>query len=160
MPKAQLIEAALAKLEAELETMRRSADTTRAGAVHEESRPENDKDTRGLEASYLARGQAERVEELTESVRLLENLVPRKFSSDERVALSALVTVEAAGDTKFFLVVPSGGGIEVETATGEPVLLVTPTAPIVRAMLGKEIGDVFSIRVQGASREYEITDLV
>ena len=34
------------------------------GATHSEARPENDKDTRGLELSYLARGQAQRVAEL------------------------------------------------------------------------------------------------
>jgi len=34
------------------------------GATHEENKPENDKDTRALEQSYLARGQAQRVVEL------------------------------------------------------------------------------------------------
>src|SRR3984957_19944196 len=52
----------LALLTADLETLERAHRATREGATHEEAKPENDKDTRALEQSYLARGQAARLE--------------------------------------------------------------------------------------------------
>src|SRR5687767_406927 len=62
--KQALVTALLAKLEAELANMTKAANTAREAATHEEAKPENDKDTRALEASYLAAGQAERVRDL------------------------------------------------------------------------------------------------
>ena len=49
---------------ADLTTMSAAQRAVVDGATHEENRPENDKDTRALEQSYLARGQAQRVVEL------------------------------------------------------------------------------------------------
>ena len=50
----------LAQLEAALATARAAHKAAVEGATHAEARPENDKDTRGLEQSYLARGVAQR----------------------------------------------------------------------------------------------------
>src|SRR5262249_35036413 len=47
-------------LREQLEVLEHAHRTTHAGATHEEAKPENDKDTRALEQSYLARGQANR----------------------------------------------------------------------------------------------------
>src|SRR5690554_8181441 len=84
----------LRDLTARLERMIASANETRRGAVHEESRPENDKDTRGLEASYLARGQAQRVADLEDERRRIEAFKPRSFAEGDPIALSALVELE------------------------------------------------------------------
>ena len=54
----------LALLGAHLETLERAHRAACEGATHEEAKPENDKDTRALEQSYLARGQAARIDEL------------------------------------------------------------------------------------------------
>ena len=43
---------------ADLATLEKAQHATQAAATHEEAKPENDKDTRALEQSYLARGQA------------------------------------------------------------------------------------------------------
>ena len=64
-------EALEAALERALETMVNAARTTREGAIHEDSRAEGDKDMRSTEQSYLARGQAMRVEELAEQLQRL-----------------------------------------------------------------------------------------
>ena len=53
----------LAALAASLATARDAHAAAVEGATHGEARAENDKDTRGLEQSYLARGQAQRVEQ-------------------------------------------------------------------------------------------------
>ena len=62
--KAALLKQLAAKLEAELATIRAAAQATHAAATHPDAKAENKYDTRGLEASYLAGAQQERVAEL------------------------------------------------------------------------------------------------
>lgn len=50
----------IAALERTLELLERAHADAAEGATHEEAKPEDDKDTRALEQSYLARGQAQR----------------------------------------------------------------------------------------------------
>ena len=61
--KQQLLAALVAQLDGQVDGMSRRAREAAASATHEESRPENDKDTRAIEESYLARGQAKRAAE-------------------------------------------------------------------------------------------------
>jgi hypothetical protein len=86
----------------DLDTLVSALRTTRAGATHEEAKPENDKDTRALEQSYLARGQAARVEELRHAVEAISTLTTRVFDATDPVALGALATLcEADVGTDF-----------------------------------------------------------
>ena len=59
--KEQLLEQLNVLLQSRVEDFTRIARETARGATHEEAKPEDDKDTRALEQTYLARGQAERV---------------------------------------------------------------------------------------------------
>jgi len=64
-PSKQALRDELARvLAADLDVRERAHRAAREGATHEEAKPENDKDTRALEQSYLARGEALRIEEL------------------------------------------------------------------------------------------------
>jgi hypothetical protein len=66
--KADLIAGLKLRLEEELAMATLAHKTTKDAATHEEAKPENDKDTRALEQSYLARGQAQRVLDLQAAV--------------------------------------------------------------------------------------------
>ena len=158
LDKKTIIDAALKALASKLEAMRSSAEETRKGATHEESRPENDKDTRGLEASYLARGQALRVREMTEAMAQLRYMELFGFGGGKPIALSALVVVEAESEVRYLLLVPAGGGVKVRVDDLD-IQLVTPQSPLGRALLHKEVGDVFELRVHGQLREYEVMEV-
>src|SRR5271163_799711 len=67
-------------LAADLEVRERAHKAALEGATHEEAKPENDKDTRALEQSYLARGQAARIQELREGLTAVEALLLRDFA--------------------------------------------------------------------------------
>ena len=54
--KTQLRDELLAVLAAQLAVADRAHQASLEGATHEEAKPENNKDTRALEQSYLARG--------------------------------------------------------------------------------------------------------
>ena len=58
MNKRAIIKKIIAKLTGELEVYFRAAQYARDEATHEQNKAENKYDTRGLEASYLARGQS------------------------------------------------------------------------------------------------------
>ena len=64
MKKQELISAFITQLERDLVTMKEAARNTLQAATHEESKAENEYDTRGLEASYLAGAQSKRAAEI------------------------------------------------------------------------------------------------
>ena len=154
--KAGLVADALEQLRGLLEELTRAANTTREGAVHEEAKPENDKDTRAVEQSYLARGQAQRVEDMAESITRLRFMELPSFGPDDPIAAGALVEVELDDEsTQRWFVVPVGGGMTVEQA-GETIRLITPASPVGQALVGKFEGDDFEVRVQRKVRHYAV----
>ena len=69
MEKSAVLTAILSRLEVELEALTQGARASYAAATDPDSKAENKYDTRTLEASYIARGQAKRVTELQEGVQ-------------------------------------------------------------------------------------------
>lgn len=92
-------------------------------------KPENKYDTRGLEASYLAGAQAERAAELQRDLQVLANLPLRSFGPDDKVAATALVTIDRDGNKARYFMMPVGGGARLTSPAG-PVTVVTPHSPI------------------------------
>jgi transcription elongation GreA/GreB family factor len=140
-----------AVLEHSLESMAQAARTTREGAIHEDSRAEGDKDMRSTEQSYLARGQAMRVEDLAEQLQRLRATTFASFDDDSAIAIGALVLVEIDDDARAFFVLPYGGGV-VLRVDGVELTVVTPSSPVGQALLGKRAGDDFELRQRGALR--------
>ncbi len=142
--KQQLFDELEALLHDELKCAIETQKKTVAGATHEESKAENDKDTRALESTYLARGQAMRVHQLEDDLEQLHRLRLRDFDADSPIALGACVQLEQNGDDKFFFVAASGAGLRVGS---EPAyLVVTPSSPVGRALLGQYEGDEIQLR--------------
>ena len=148
-----LLDDLIAQADAEAATLLRAARATHEGATHPEAKPENDKDTRALEASYLARGQALRIEELRAGLADVEALRLRDFGEGSPIALGALVTAEEAGAEVSFFLLPHGGGAKL---AGGRVQVVTPKSPLGRALLGKHEGDDCDLAVEGKRRELSI----
>jgi transcription elongation GreA/GreB family factor len=143
-------------LSSTLADLERAHRETHAGATHEEAKPENDKDTRALEQSYLARGQAQRVVELRNAVGEAQAMPLRAFGPNDPIALGALVQVEEAETAHVYFIAPQGGGARL--AAGE-VDVVTPKSPLGRALLGKCAGDSLDVRLGDRVRELEITSV-
>ncbi|MBI4951159.1 MAG: transcription elongation factor GreAB [Myxococcales bacterium] len=136
------------QLEAEVAALAEALAAAREGATHEEARPENDKDTRALEQSYLARGQARRLEELRTGLAEVLRMTARPFS-DGPIALGALVVCDEEGAERHVLLAPHGGGAAL---AGGAVRVVTPGSPLGRALLGKRAGDEGELVLGGLRR--------
>jgi len=151
--KDQLKAELIAQLGAALDAARRAHAAALEGATHTEARAENAKDTRGLEQSYLARGQAQRVSELEAGVAAVTALALRAFQPGDPVALGALVLADEDGLAQRLFVAPHGGG----SVLAGGVQVVTPSSPLGRALLGRQINDDVELRLPGRVRSLLIT---
>jgi hypothetical protein len=136
MDKQPIIEHLVARLEDELATIAAAARDAHAYATDEQSKSESKYDTRALESSYLAEGQARHAAELQESITALRGMPLRSWTDLEPIALGAYVEI-VQGTTSFAcFLAPRGGGMEV-TLNGQPILVVTPQSPLGRSLLGQ-----------------------
>ena len=152
MTKEALRDELVAQLVAALGAARAAHAAAIEGATHPEAKAENAKDTRGLEQSYIARGQAQRVAELEVAVAELSKLSLRALDSG---AIGAVITVDEDGATRRYFLVPHGGG----NVLAADVHVITPASPRGLALLGTRAGDVAELVVAGKTRELEITDV-
>ena len=158
--KAAIVSALLAKIQEELDLMTEQAQATAAGATHEESRAENDKDTRGLEASYLARGQAQRAKELEADFRRVQYMPLETFDDASKIATSALVTLMSDADEEMLVfLAPAGGGTCVAMG-GKDVRVVTPQSPLGQLLVGQTIDDTVDLKRRGQTRTYDIVGIL
>ena len=150
--KRTLVEALVARLRADLDAMERAQRATVAGAISEEAKSEHAKDTRALEQTYLARGQARRVADLRAGIARVLAMPIREFEADAAIAAGALVSIEAEEGASVLFVAPFGGGLRLER--GEQV--VTPASPLGRALIGRRAGDDCELVLDGRTRVFSI----
>ncbi len=158
MDKIKLLEHIRNDLEKDLETAKQAALATYEAATHEESKPENEYDTRGLEASYLAGAQAKRVGEIEELLVIFKHLVIKNFSEHDPISATALVEVEYNGKNTLLFILPKGGGLNL-VFEGKKIQTISPNSPLGEALLGLKLGDVAMVENGPTVKEYEILSL-
>lgn len=158
MTKALLIEAICVKLEQELQLIKSAALSAHQAATGPESKAENQYDTRGLEASYLAGAQAKRVSELEETLIVYRATKPKEFKPHEVIAPTALVEVVSQGKRSLVFILAKGGGLSI-VFQGKTIQVVTPQSPLGEALIGLKAGDVAQVEQGAVLREYEIHSL-
>ena len=155
MNKRALIKKIIARLTDELEVYVRAARASRAEATHEQSKPENKYDTRGLEASYLARGQSKQAAEIQDAIAAFEKLDARKFGPGEPVDVGAFVELELNGEKTAYFLGPRAGGTEVLHDKRE-VLVITPQSPLGEQLLGRKQGDVLKLKLAATQNQCRV----
>jgi len=156
--KKTLKEELVAQLQADLDALMAAQKATQKGATHEEAKPENDKDTRALEQSYLARGQAARVVELQDGLAHVQALQLVTLAKDAPVTLGALVSTCDSDDVEsHYFVAPYGGGAKLHKGA---VQVLTPKSPLGAGLLGKCVDDECQVRLAGKVKELTITKVV
>ncbi len=155
--KVALFQQLVLDLENDLAAMVRAARATHEAATHPEAKPENDKDTRGLELGYLAAGQSARATEQARSLNTVRAVVPRAFTRADAIAVTALVTLrdDDSDAISHSLIAPLGGGQRLKVS-GEVVQVVSPGAPLGTALIGKHTGDTVELVLAGKPRSFTI----
>lgn len=155
MSKKKLIQNFVTQLESELVLLKAAALATHEAAITEEAKPENQYDTRALEASYLAGAQDKRVAELREVITLFHKLMFRDFSATDPVDITALVRINLDGKKNTVLMLPSGGGLSLDHQS-DRVMIVTPQSVLGETLMGLHVGDSAEFEVGPHLRECEI----
>jgi hypothetical protein len=155
MNKQKIVEAIILEVEKELAVAISAAKSAHEDATNEESKPENQYDTRALEASYVARGQAKRVAELREALFEYKNLTLKDFLKDTGISSTALVEVESMGKRSLLFYMSKGGGFSI-VVDGVRVQVVTPSTPLGEALLQMKEGESILVELGNSEREYEI----
>lgn len=151
--KQELLLAVKRELQAELAHLEQATKAALSAATDEESRPENEYDTRALEASYLAAAQGKRVLEIKRMLGVIETF-PSAATSGPIVS-GSLVEVESEEKTSWYFLLPFGAGVSA-SSSGQKVAVVTLDSPLGRALLGKKAGDVAELARPGGPKEFEI----
>lgn len=139
-PKAALLDRVREHLSLRLERLSQAARDAHAAATDPGSKAESKYDTRSLEASYLASGQARQVEEAADAVRIFSKLTLPDFEIEEPIDAGALVEVDLDGETTHFLLVPAGGGLAV-VDEGREITLLTPASGLYQKLIGRKLGE-------------------
>jgi transcription elongation GreA/GreB family factor len=156
MTKKEILSRIIETLTADLATLTAAAKHAHSAATHEECIPDNKYDTTALEASYVAQGQANRAAEIRRALECYRALVLRDFDEETPIRLTALVTLEAEnGQSMQVFVGPDAGGIKVGQGETE-CIVVTPEAPLGRALLGKVCDDEIEVGLGGNCKAYTI----
>ncbi len=159
LDKTDIVRAIVEQLNANLAMLMNAAKSAHEVATHEENIADNKYDTLSLEASYLAQGQANRAQELRLAIDAYHHLTIRQFDGDAAIAVTALVILEAEdGSLMTVFLGPHAGGLKVDTS-GRQVVVITPSSPLGKGLLGKGLGETVELRVDEVKKELEIIEV-
>ena len=157
MDKSLIVKKIISVLRADLAALQLAVKVAHESATHGESKAENKYDTRGLEAAYLAHGQARRAEDIDAALRVYEKIDP--FSLQEPslvIGISSMVQLEdQSGLTRWLWIGAEAGGLSF-SVDGKTFTLVTPKSPLGAALVSRQQGGVFELCVADTLMEYEI----
>lgn len=156
MNKTDLLQRIVQALEHDMDLLQRAAQTAYEAATAQENIAENKYDTLGLEASYLATGQARRAAEIRQALLAYRQLALRDYDPTRGVQVSNLVVLEdLQGQQRLLFLGPEGAGLKIGEGSGQ-VTVITPRAPLGQALLGKRVDDEVSLVLAGATQVHVV----
>lgn len=145
------------ELKRRLDTAKWAANQAHAAATSKESIAENKYDTFGLEASYLAHGQSQRVIECEEDWLELSKVEFDVVYRQVTVwCLVQLVAIDGENmSDRYFLISSCAGGLKVEIGSAL-VYLVSPSSLVGQKLMGKSVGDEVKLMQSGQEITFEL----
>ena len=156
MDKFLLQQRVLERLADDLLQVEQAARAAHETATHEENVAENKYDTLGLEAAYLATGQARRADAIRQAMADWRQFRPRPYDASQGIRLGALVCLVDADDTQQQLFLgPDGGSMKLGSGP-QIVQVISRESPLGQALLGKCEGDEVALQVNQVSQRFEV----
>lgn len=156
MDKFLLQQQVLERLGQDLHQAEQAVRSAHETATHEENVAENKYDTLGLEAAYLAAGQARRAEAIRQAMASWRQFHPRPYDASNGIRLGALVCLVDVDDKQQCLFLGPDGGSMTLDCGAQSVQVISSDAPLGRAMLGKCVGDDVSLKVASTRQQFEV----
>ena len=113
-------------------------------ATNEESRAESQWDTQGLEASYLAAGQAVQAKQWADAVEELQSEREELLQKKADVSFGALFKCDFGGSEEVFFFAGVAGG-QVISMDHMEVTVITTQSPLAARLRGLKVGETFSL---------------
>jgi transcription elongation GreA/GreB family factor len=158
MKKTELVRQIITSLTESLGILDKAARASHEEATHESSKAESKYDTRGLEAAYLAGGQARQVKEILDSIEAYEALATRDFAPGEPIELTALVELDADGTHSTYFIGPKNGGLEIKHRRKE-IVVITPQSPLGQNLMGRKGGQRWATKLGGSTVKYHLVSV-
>ncbi|ETX11533.1 transcription elongation factor [Marinomonas ushuaiensis DSM 15871] len=161
MDKKEVHDAVTSVLLRRFETAKWAAKQAHDAATNEESVAENKYDTFGLEASYLAHGQSQRVLECEKDWLFFNKKPFVPYDENDSIGLWCLVELALLNSndiSKRFFVSPCAGGLTVKF-DDQTIYLITPSSPVGQILVGKVIDDEVVLRQNGQQITYEVVTI-
>ena len=119
-----------------------------------------DAESGAARAINLALGQGRRSIEARAALDALDAFRPRPLRRGEAIGLGAVVELELEDDQsgRTVFLAPVGAGQELTGPDGDGVFqVVTPVSPLGKALMGRRVGEVIEVMLQGEVTEWKIT---
>ncbi len=158
MNKRKILDQLALLIEADLNVVIQAAKVAHEAAIHTENKAEDQYDTRGLEASYLAGAQSDRAATLQSDLHFFRTLELKKFSKNDPITATALVTLDCDGKESYYILMPCSGGLSTQYE-GKRIQVITPKSPIGEALLGKKVGDQITLQIQKQIRDFDVVNV-
>lgn len=144
MDKAQFFQCLLSTLRQEVHNAVNAARDAAEYATNEESRAQSQWDTQGLEASYLAAGQASQARQWADAIENLQSEREDLLKSNSNVCLGALFSCSFGDSVEYFFFAGTAGGQSI-LLDGQEVTVITAQSPLAGRLIGLKAGDSFSM---------------
>ena len=146
MDKLVVIDQVIRILEREIEQGTKASKEAFEAATDADAYSDGKYDTRSLEASYLAGGQAQIVKELGEALQEFRLLRAQHYIEppSNQIGLGSLLEIELKGSTVWYLLGPGGGGLDLQVED-EEITVLTLFSPLGQAVVSKLEGDTVDL---------------
>jgi transcription elongation GreA/GreB family factor len=161
MDKRMLVEQLTERLRVSARAALDASEATAAEAKDGATPAEKREDARAAQQmGSLGKAQDRRAQRALAEIDALIAFAPGPLAQTARIAVGAIVEIEDGdtGEGRTFFLAPVGAGMSLTGPGGDGLLsVVTPASPIGKAVLGKKVGDVVDVTVEGDVREWTIT---
>ena len=156
MNKQALFDSVIAQLESDIQVAEQAVEVAIDTATHKDCLGSSKYETMGTEASYLAKGQGERLLELQRALAYFKQLKPETSKS---IQLTSWVVLEdESGKQQSLLLAADAGGLKV-SYDKQTVTVITPQAPLGKSLMSKTVGDAIELKFTGKTRCFEVIDV-
>jgi transcription elongation GreA/GreB family factor len=142
MDKAALLATAIENVEKRLEDLQAGYGSARDATLSTPHVMKSKREVFGQESAYLANALALNIQEREHELKVLRAF--RLPATPARVSLGCVVGLgtDVGQAQAFYFLLPVCGGMEVSASpSGPTVHVITPAAPMTRALLGRSLGD-------------------
>jgi hypothetical protein len=157
--KRELIEHLIIELKAIYQIALTAAKRAHSTATDKANVAENKYDTLGLEAAYLAEGQAKRASECHADLEAIQNLTALDYSLSDPIVVGALIRLVDQNEKSLLLfLAPVSGGLKF-VFEEQTIVVITSSSPLGKILRGKFVDDEFEFGSAQHKKNYRVSDI-